>query len=95
MGQEDKVKLMDMLKDLFNHFDTEDIDCYKLFINALYHNIATLEESDRDINMIIAQILDKAYHHLAIQGDDVYDRELWFLPKNIRDDFIGRKLNDI
>lgn len=90
----EKQELIAYLEKVLDEFDPYDIESYRLVITALFNNITIFKEEDPEINEITAKLLDKAnVLSMAVEAEK-YDVEKHFLPKNIRDQFRGKKLND-
>ena len=89
-----KEHLMSLLQETHDNFNSDRIEDYRLVINAIFNNIMEFNESDPDMNEIIAKILEKAYTLSKYKEEVKYDAEAYFLPLSIRGHFKGRKLND-
>ena len=94
MESNDKNELLEYLNNVLEQFDPYNIESYRLVISALYNNIVLFNEEDPDINEITAKLLDKANILTMSIEAEKYDVEHHFIPKNIRDQFMGIKLND-
>ena len=94
MNIEERQEIINLLTSILDNFNPRSIESYRMVIGALYNNITLFHEQDNEINELTAKILDKANILSTDVEEKQYDLEQHFIPKSIRQQFRGKKLND-